>query len=219
MSDFRPRPDPFRLYRELTPLRMIRRFQQHSCVRPQSVAEHSYYVALLAGAFATKLQNREVYVDRQKVLEGALWHDAAEALTGDLPHPVTRTFPALGAAWAEVEEELLATLKSLSGCWGLPESGSLEGLLVKYADWAELVLYVYEEQLSGNRAINKPQAAILAALEGPLRDKFSAQGPKVFAWYDRSLRDLSAALAAHDPNSRLCFLSDLGFQPTSALLG
>src|ERR1044072_5271666 len=78
--------NPFRLYRELTALRHIRRFQRHACVAPISVAEHSFYVGLLAAQFARTLGAPSVNV--LQCLEGGLWHDAAEAITGDVPHPV-----------------------------------------------------------------------------------------------------------------------------------
>src|SRR3990167_5644900 len=105
--------DPFRLYRELTPLRHIKRFQQHATVVPISVAEHSFYVALIAGAFTSQLQRVGVEIDRALVIEGALWHDACEAFMGDVPHPVTRQFPELGAAWDLVERCLEGHLSKI----------------------------------------------------------------------------------------------------------
>ncbi len=46
---------------------------------PESVAEHSFRTAILAMVFADKFD-----VDKKKLLEMALVHDLAEAITGDL---------------------------------------------------------------------------------------------------------------------------------------
>ena len=207
-----PESDPLRLYKELTPLRHVKRFQQYACIAPISVAEHSYYVALLAGGFAAQLQALGVYVNRPAVIEGALWHDAAEALTGDLPHPVTREFPELGAAWKTVEEHLENVLRSMSpATLKLDGFFQLEKALIKLADWTELVLYVHEERWAGNRSIDTPQHVILNALRGPLWEVFGRFPVKVSGWYLDTIAEVErvAFLAEEIPADRLCFLGAL----------
>lgn len=52
--------------------------------RVESVADHSYAVALLAWTLATQRQARGAALDPERVLALALLHDLAEAETGDL---------------------------------------------------------------------------------------------------------------------------------------
>jgi len=58
----------------------------------QSVAEHSFYVALYADGIADLLgwtnESRRVHL-----LRSALWHDVDEIVTGDIPGPVKRAIP------------------------------------------------------------------------------------------------------------------------------
>lgn len=55
--------------------------------RKPSVAEHSYYVAQYADAIADIV---EYEGDRAALLRWALWHDADEIVTGDIPGPIKR---------------------------------------------------------------------------------------------------------------------------------
>jgi 5'-deoxynucleotidase YfbR-like HD superfamily hydrolase len=187
--------DPVGLYRELTALRHIKRFQQHGILAPISVAEHSFYVAILGAVYARQLQQEGVPVDVAAVIEAGLWHDAPEAVLGDTPHPVHRRWPAIGQAVSTAENEVYRRYIELAG---LPptsqiEAGSLEALLVKLADWAELVLFEAEERLMGNRSIQRASEKIIQALDGTLRTAFEAlRDPAVLAWYDRVVTDLKA---------------------------
>jgi 5'-deoxynucleotidase YfbR-like HD superfamily hydrolase len=192
--------DPVALYRELTALRHIKRFQQHATIAPMSVAEHSFYVAMLAAAYARQLQRVGVPVDVAAVIEGGLWHDAPEAAMGDTPHPVRRKWPAIARAWAEAEEEVYRQYAELAG---LPhaspiEAGSLEALLIKLADWAELVLYESEERLLGNRSIQRASEKILLLLDTVLRDRFEAlHDQAVSIWYGGTVAVLKAEPITH----------------------
>ena len=191
--------DPVGLYRELTALRHIKRFQQHATLAPISVAEHSYYVALLGAAFARQLQQVGVPVDVAAVLEAGLWHDAPEAAMGDTPHPVTRRWPAIRAAWNTAEEEVYTQFAQLAG---LPATrlarGSLEALLVKCADWTELILFECEERLMGNRSIQRASEKIMALLTTRLRDAFEAlRDDTVLQWYDGLIATLKHEVATY----------------------
>ena len=58
----------------------------------ESVADHSYGVALIAMILADRAKARGMAVDVERVLRMALLHDLTEARTGDLPHTVKRYF-------------------------------------------------------------------------------------------------------------------------------
>lgn len=61
------------------------------CLQRQNVAEHSYYVAIYADAIAEHLGWDGPR--RLHLLQAALWHDADEIVTGDIPGPVKRAIP------------------------------------------------------------------------------------------------------------------------------
>ena len=194
--------DPVKLYRVLTGLRHVKRFQRDGCVRPISVAEHSYNAALLAGCYAHQLATRDVPVDRAMVLEAALWHDAAEAITGDIPHDFKRAAGrVLYESWDHAEHTMLRRIGALNS--GLPavltapDAHPVEALVVKLADWVELVLYVAEEQRLGNRTLNIASRRIWTLLNDRLRTKASTllpgfAGSRLHDWYHDTLRLLAA---------------------------
>ena len=70
-------------------LRFIRRWSLMRNAVPESVAEHSFQVAVLAHALCTI--GRQVFgraVPTERVVTLALFHDAEEVITGDIPTPV-----------------------------------------------------------------------------------------------------------------------------------
>jgi 5'-deoxynucleotidase YfbR-like HD superfamily hydrolase len=76
-----------------TKLRMshVKRWHMVSTVHPQSVAEHSYRVYLIASEMAQAMQ-----VDYLELVEQwALWHDIPEVVLGDIPTPTKTMMSAL----------------------------------------------------------------------------------------------------------------------------
>ena len=81
----------------------------------ENIQEHSHMVAVLAHGLA--VIGREIFgkeADPDKAASAALFHDATEIITGDMPTPVKYYSPSINAAYKEVEhlaeENLLATL-------------------------------------------------------------------------------------------------------------
>jgi 5'-deoxynucleotidase len=107
----------FKLFGFLDRLRNISRWGLMFSTRPENVKEHSWDVATIAHALAVI---RKVYykgnLDPAKASLYALYHDASEAITGDMPTPVKYFSSAVKAAADEVEK--LAICKMV-GC--LPE--------------------------------------------------------------------------------------------------
>lgn len=81
---------------------------------PDNVQEHSHMVAVLAHALA--VIRRDVYsgdIDPNAVAVAALYHDAPEILTGDLPTPVKYHNPDIMNAYKQVEHAASEKLISL----------------------------------------------------------------------------------------------------------
>ena len=84
----------------------------------ENIQEHSHQVAVLAHALAV-IRNEFFggQVDAGAVAAAALYHDAGEILTGDMPTPIKYFNPEIREAYRKVEEvadqKLLAHIKCL----------------------------------------------------------------------------------------------------------
>ena len=118
----------------------------------ESIAAHSYGVAVAAMAIVDALRAEGATVDGERVLRMALLHDAAEAKTGDIPMPSkTRALgEALHAMEAALVEEVLP--EPYRALWVEAEAkDTLEARIVKAADKVQMMvkLRVYEKQQRG----------------------------------------------------------------------
>ena len=92
-------------YALLARMRYIQRWALMRNTEPENIQEHSHMVAILAHALAL-IQNKHFggHIDPGQAALLALYHDATEILTGDLPTPIKYYNPALRASYKEVEE-------------------------------------------------------------------------------------------------------------------
>ena len=153
-------------------LRLIRRWSLMRNTLPENDAEHSLQVAMIAHALA--LYARERYgraVNPEHVVTLAVYHDAAEVLTGDLPTPVKYHSDDLRTAYAQVEdaavEKLTAMLpealrREVSPC--LRETDTEAARLVKAADRISAYVHCLEEQRAGNREFDAAAERILSSI-------------------------------------------------------
>lgn len=143
---------------------------------PESVAEHSFGVAVLAAAIVDAERARGESVDGEKVLRMALLHDAAEVFTGDVPMPAKS--PAFKKALHEAEEEQLTPVLSPAQMelWREAEAcKTLEARIVKAADKLQMVIKasIYEEE--GRGALDEFFGAKNRALGIPCVDEAFAE--------------------------------------------
>lgn len=101
-------------YAHLARLRFIKRWGLMRNAVEEDVAQHSWEVAVLAHALAVIRRDvLGVPIDPNAVATRALFHDATEVITGDLPTPVKYS-PAMRQATShlehEVSQEMLALL-------------------------------------------------------------------------------------------------------------
>ena len=126
---------------------------------PENVQEHSHMVAIIAHALG--VIRREVFgreCDPNALAAAALFHDAPEIITGDLPTPVKYHSGDLTAAYKEVErgaaEKLVSMLPvELQSAYEPLISGKVgDGAekLVKAADRLSAYIKCIEERKAGN---------------------------------------------------------------------
>ncbi|MBW7474573.1 5'-deoxynucleotidase [Paenibacillus oenotherae] len=85
-------------------LRYIERWSLMRNTTRENVAEHSYHVALLAHMLCeigNHIYGRSLNADRAVTM--ALFHDATEVFTGDIPTPVKHHNPKMLSAFREIE--------------------------------------------------------------------------------------------------------------------
>ena len=133
-------------------LRSLIRYQNCNRLVNESVAEHSFYVAV----FVLKL--REYYdFNLEVALKIALIHDIPEARISDIPHNIKIANPEVAAALEKAEEKVTvdmlseeanALLKSFN------HGDTVEGKICQLADVLSVVLYANDEIKCGNRIFN-----------------------------------------------------------------
>ena len=96
---------PYAFFAYLSRLKLIRRWSLMRNTQPENDAEHSLQVAMIAHAIA--VIGRDRYhrdTDPEHVLTLAVYHDATEVMTGDLPTPVKYHNEELRNAYHRLED-------------------------------------------------------------------------------------------------------------------
>ena len=155
-------------------MRFIQRWALMRNTAPENVQEHSHQVAVLAHALAV-IRNEKFggAVDPGAVAVAALYHDASEILTGDMPTPIKYDNPAIQHAYKEVEavaeKKLLHMLpQELQSVYApilTPTDPDVERL-VKAADKLSAYIKCVEEVKAGNTEFREAAAQPRKALEG-----------------------------------------------------
>ena len=154
-------------------MRFIQRWALMRNTAPENVQEHSHQVAVLAHALAL-IRNEKFggHVDPGLVASAALYHDASEILTGDMPTPIKYDNPAIRTAYKDVEAvaegKLLHMLPpELQGVYGpiLTAMDPEVERLVKAADKLSAHIKCLEELKAGNAEFREAAAQTRRALE------------------------------------------------------
>lgn len=148
-------------------LRYVNRFSTCRVMNPETVAEHSFFVAYYAlmlvqwceATISSKCISLDI--DRGKLLTRALVHDIDEAITGDVP----RTFKysdeklrqMLNTVASQGVEKLANKLwpsnpisLSMSENWKNAKDNTPEGRIIEFADFLSVLSYLYEEIRASN---------------------------------------------------------------------
>ena len=139
----------------------------------ENVQEHSHMVAVLAHALA--LIQRDVLgdpADPNRCAAAALFHDASEILTGDMPTPIKYDNPDIQSAYKQVEavscQKLLSMLpEALRPSYEplLTESDADVRKIVKAADKLSAHIKCLEELKAGNQEFASAAKQTRRALE------------------------------------------------------
>lgn len=143
-------------------LRNLRRCNNYPTLIPEDVAQHSYYVTLLAKAFFDEANSFAVNkMEFTTLMNKCLLHDMEEAFVSDIPYPIKH-------ASKKFHDELNDIIDS--GMSSMIHSGDtnttislwegdrkrckdgIEGSVVALCDMLELAIYCYEEVKLGNTA-------------------------------------------------------------------
>jgi 5'-deoxynucleotidase len=159
----------------LARMKLIDRWSLMRCTQKENVQEHSLQVAITAHALAL-IKNKHFggKVNAERVALLAIFHDATEVLTGDLPTPVKYFSPELRAAYGAIEEHAVDQLVGL-----LPEGlrGEYKSLLslsdedqavrdlIKAADNICAYVKCLEEEAAGNHEFSGAKKSIEAKIE------------------------------------------------------
>lgn len=104
----------FHFFAYVAKLKYIVRWGLKRNVESENVKEHSFDVAVIAHALAL-IRNRYFggAIDANQLAVVALFHDASEVLTGDLPGPIKYFNPTIAEAYKEVEKAAKAKLLTM----------------------------------------------------------------------------------------------------------
>ena len=146
----------------------------------ENIQEHSHQVAVLAHALA--LIRREILglpaPDPDRCAVAALYHDASEILTGDLPTPIKYYNPDIKDAYKQVEriagnrllDMLPPQLRESYEHLVLEDDKDLEPI-VKGADKLSAYIKCVEEQKAGNTEFDSAAAQTMQSLKAMGREE------------------------------------------------
>lgn len=161
-------------YAYISRMRCVKRWALMRNTEEENIQEHSHMVAVLAHALA--LIRTRVFglpTDANAVAVAALYHDATEILTGDMPTPIKYYNPEIRGAYKAVEavagdkllsllpQEFQATYRPILQ----PQDETVEQL-VKAADKLSAYIKCLEEVKAGNSEFREAAAQTKEALEG-----------------------------------------------------
>ena len=163
----------YHFFAYISRLKYIKRWNLMRNTREENVQEHSHNVAAIAHALCLIANN--VYgkdISEKDVLACAVYHEAGEVITGDLPTPIKYFNDDITKSYKNIEKYAEDTLTDM-----LPEElrGDLERYIkgdvpeevrkiVKAADRLAAYIKCVEEKSSGNREFDKAAVRTLKAI-------------------------------------------------------
>ena len=146
------------------------RYSGAHVIRKENVAEHSYFVTMIADLIAQDIRttHNEIKIDQLKLLHMALYHDTEEAYTGDLITPVKNKSKTLREEWDKLcsimlqeglehdfpgQEHIKNHILSIHNLYETGKYEVLENQIVKFADGFQSLVYLLREIGFGNQYV------------------------------------------------------------------
>jgi 5'-deoxynucleotidase len=159
----------------LSRMKFIQRWGLMHNTYPENIQEHSLQVAMVAHALAlirNRLFGGNVNPERTAVL--ALYHDAGEVLTGDLPAPIKYFNPEIKTAYKAIEATAAQKLFSMvpdvlkadyEALFFAADEDRIHLDLVEAADKLCAYIKCLKELGAGNQEFSKAEKALIASVE------------------------------------------------------
>lgn len=155
-------------------MRFIHRWGLMRNTLPENDLEHAAQTAMMAHAIAViGVRRHGRTYDPQYIMALAMYHDASEVITGDMPTPVKHNNPIIKEEYRKLEKAAEKRLLSM-----LPEDlqadffplidhdeASEEWRIVKAADKISAYVKCLEEKKSGNKEFDKASKTIKKSIE------------------------------------------------------
>jgi 5'-deoxynucleotidase YfbR-like HD superfamily hydrolase len=172
----------FGFFERLKTMSSIKRFGTLPMIEVESVASHSYNVAIMALMIAD--YEDDLKVNREALLRKALFHDFEETILSDIPHPIKHRFKGgkLGHLLKEIVPELIENeifkelpekLKQQYVRAALSAKEDVEGQIVAAADAMDIIMTSLRELKLGNQYFDRIFEVGLGMLQKYERFKFA----------------------------------------------
>ena len=156
-------------------MKYIRRWGLMLNTQPENDMEHAFQTAMIAHAIALLGNARyQRDYDAEHIMALAMYHDASEVITGDLPTPVKHNNPVIRDEYHRLEavadQRLLSMLpEDIRPAYAELIGGKEQGVawrVVKAADKISAYIKCVEERKMGNREFAQAEESTLAAIRG-----------------------------------------------------
>lgn len=163
----------FHFFAYMNRMKYIRRWGLMRNTQVENDMEHSLQTAMIAHGIAligNKRFDRDY--DAEHIMALAVYHDASEVITGDLPTPIKHNNPIIKDEYHRLEsianQRLLATLPEELREEYTPlidaDENTPEWKIVKAADRISAYIKCVEERKAGNREFIEAEMSTLAAI-------------------------------------------------------
>jgi 5'-deoxynucleotidase len=164
----------FHFFAYLARMKLIDRWALMRCTQRENVQEHSLQVAIIAHALGV-IKNKYFggNVNPEKIALAAIFHDATEVLTGDLPTPVKYFSSEIRNAYLAIEDHAVDQLLKLlpeglkeayRDLLLIPDDELETQQIVKAADVLAAYIKCLEEESAGNHEFSRAKKSIGAKL-------------------------------------------------------
>jgi len=127
-------------------LEHTKRYSMKPVIHQESVASHSFFVAL-----GVLLMANDYRFDVDRAIKIAICHDLAEMEISDVNHLVKKNFPMVAQALKEAEEQIVKRFPlEVADYCNMYHDGSVESMVVHYADALQCRQYSKNELNMGN---------------------------------------------------------------------